>query len=213
MAGLTLLKKYCEKDMRIGIFGGTFDPPHMGHLILADEACQWLDLDQILFVLTPYPPHKQGVMITPVEIRWEMLSKALLGAPSFVQSRVDLDRSPPYYAVDTVKVLREQMPTATLVYLMGGDSLHDLPTWHHPKDFVTACDMIGVMCRPDFQVDLPRLESEIPGITGKVNFIKAPLLEISSSNLRWRIANDKPYRFYLPERVWEIIQSKKLYRA
>ncbi len=199
--------------MRIGIFGGTFDPPHLGHLILADEARWGLKLDQIFFVLTPHPPHKQGRVITPVEIRWEMLTKALHGEPSFVTSRVDLDRNPPHYAVDTVKIMKERMPGTTLVYLMGSDSLRDLPTWYHPEDFIIACDMIGVMRRSDYQVDLTSLEAKVPGITEKASFVDAPLLEISSSDLRWRIANGKPYRFYVPESVWKIIQSQKLYKT
>lgn len=198
--------------MRIGIFGGTFDPPHLGHLILADEARNELELAQIYFVLTPNPPHKQGITVTPVEIRLEMLAKALSGEPTFVISRVDLDRDPPHFAVDTVKIYREMMPGTTLVYLMGGDSLRDLPTWHHPVDFVDACDLIGVMSRPQIQVDIKSVAVKVPGIIAKLRFIDAPLLEISSSDLRWKIANGEPYRFYLRESVWKFIQSKKLYR-
>ncbi|UCH59335.1 MAG: nicotinate (nicotinamide) nucleotide adenylyltransferase [Anaerolineales bacterium] len=198
--------------MRIGIFGGTFDPPHLGHLILADEARIELELAQIYFVLTPNPPHKQGITVTSVEIRLEMLAKALSGEPSFVISRVDLDRDPPHFAVDTVEIFREMMPGTTLVYLMGGDSLRDLPTWHHPVDFVDACDLIGVMSRPQVEVDIKSLAVKVPGIITKLRFIDAPLLEISSSDLRWKIANGEPYRFYLRESVWKFIQSKKLYR-
>lgn len=198
--------------MRIGIFGGTFDPPHLGHLILADEARNELELAQIYFVLTPNPPHKQGITVTSVEIRLEMLAKALSGEPSFVISRVDLDRDPPHFAVDTVEIFREMMPGTTLVYLMGGDSLRDLPTWHHPVDFVDACDLIGVMSRPQVEVDIKSLAVKVPGIITKLRFIDAPLLEISSSDLRWKIANGEPYRFYLRESVWKFIQSKKLYR-
>lgn len=198
--------------MRIGIFGGTFDPPHLGHLILADEARIELELAQIYFVLTPNPPHKQGITVTSVEIRLVMLAKALSGEPSFVISRVDLDRDPPHFAVDTVEIFREMMPGTTLVYLMGGDSLRDLPTWHHPVDFVDACDLIGVMSRPQVEVDIKSLAVKVPGIITKLRFIDAPLLEISSSDLRWKIANGEPYRFYLRESVWKFIQSKKLYR-
>lgn len=198
--------------MRIGIFGGTFDPPHLGHLILADEARNELELAQIYFVLTPNPPHKQGITVTSVEIRLVMLAKALSGEPSFVISRVDLDRDPPHFAVDTVEIFREMMPGTTLVYLMGGDSLRDLPTWHHPVDFVDACDLIGVMSRPQVEVDIKSLAVKVPGIITKLRFIDAPLLEISSSDLRWKIANGEPYRFYLRESVWKFIQSKKLYR-
>jgi len=197
--------------LRIGIFGGTFDPPHLGHLILAQEARYRLDLEQILFVLTPQPPHKQGAPITPVKMRLEMLTSALHDEPAFVLSRVDLDRQPPHYAADTVKLIRQGISGQTLVYLMGADSLRDLPNWHRPEEFVASCDVIGVMCRPDSGVDMSALEAILPGLTGKVMFIDAPLLEISSSDLRRRIASGEPYRFYLPEGVWKIIQSKRLY--
>ncbi|HSF80023.1 MAG TPA: nicotinate-nucleotide adenylyltransferase [Anaerolineales bacterium] len=199
--------------MRIGIFGGTFDPPHIGHLILADEARYSLDLDQVLFVLTPNPPHKKDLSLTPVNFRLEMLASALNGEPAFVLSRIDLDRSPPHYALDTVKLIRQNMPGSTLVYLMGGDSLQDLPTWHQPEEFVAACDQIGVMCRPASQVELPALELKIPGIVKKACLIEAPLLEISSSDIRRRVASGEPYRFYLTAGVWKIIHSKKLYQA
>jgi len=197
--------------MRTGIFGGTFDPPHLGHLILAEEACWQLDLRRVLFVLTPNPPHKREIPVTQAEVRLELLTRALQGKAGFSLSRVDLDRPPPHYAVDTVKLLRGEMPGETWVYLMGGDSLRDLPTWHHPEDFIAACDEIGVMCRPDARVDLTALEARLPGLTQKVRFIEVPLLEISSSDLRRRIAQGQPYRNYLPEAVWKMIQSQRLY--
>src|SRR3990172_859619 len=196
---------------RIGIFGGTFDPPHLGHLILAQEARYKLNLDQVLFVLTPEPQHKQGAQVTPVELRLELLSSALLSDPGFVLNRVDLDRPPPHYAADTVRTIRQSLPGRTMVYLMGGDSLRDLPDWHRPEEFVAACDLIGVMWRPYSGVDMDALEVKIPGLTSKVKFIDAPLLQISSSDLRRRIAAGEPYRYYLPEGVWKIIQSKRLY--
>src|SRR5512143_3713267 len=113
----------------IGVFGGTFDPPHTGHLILAAEAQAQLDLERILWVLTPTPPHKPGQRITSTALRLEMLQAAIDGNPDFELSRVDLDRPPPHYAVDSVHLLRAAYPQAWLAYLMGGDSLDDLPTW------------------------------------------------------------------------------------
>ena len=143
----------------IGIFGGTFDPPHLGHLILAAEAYAQLGLERCLWVLTPDPPHKQGQSITPLKHRLAMLKLAIAGDPQFELSTVDLDRPGPYYAVDTVKILAAQIPGANLVYLMGGDSLRDLPKWHLPADFVDACHAIGVMRRPGDDIDLPDLSS------------------------------------------------------
>jgi nicotinate-nucleotide adenylyltransferase len=198
-------------EQALGIFGGTFDPPHIGHLILAADAQAQLGLARVLFVLTPNPPHKAGRRIRPVAQRLALLQAALDDDPSFELSRVDIDRPPPHYAVDTVSLLREQKPGVELVYLMGGDSLADLPTWHRPQEFVLACDAIGVMCRPGRTVDLEALESKLPGLKERVRFIQAPMLEISSSELRQRMAERQTFRYYLPPAVYQLILKRGLY--
>ena len=116
--------------MKIGIFGGTFDPPHMGHLILAEEACWQLQLDHVLWVLTPFPPHKKDRIISPVQDRLSMVQFAITENDRFKLSRVDIDRQPPHYAVDTVSILQQSSVNDEFYYLMGADSLIDLPTWH-----------------------------------------------------------------------------------
>jgi nicotinate-nucleotide adenylyltransferase len=199
--------------MSLGIFGGTFDPPHLVHLILAEECLYQLNLDRILWVLTPDPPHKQGRHISSQEVRREMLEVALEGNRAFEVSRVDIDRPPPHYALDTVRLLRQAHPFTKLVYLMGSDSLFDLPTWHQPVKFVAACDGIGVMQRPGDPSDLSALEKVIPGLTTKIHFIEAPLLGISSSDIRKRVSEGKPYRYFLPLGVDQIIQQSELYKS
>lgn len=199
--------------MRMGIFGGTFDPPHVGHLILAMEAFDQLHLDKVLWVLTPNPPHKIGKEITSTEIRLEMVEASIGDDPAFQLSRVDIDRPGPHYMRDTVDLLRLEFPAASLVFLMGGDSLRDLPTWHEPVDFVRSCDHLGVMHRVGEKIDLDLLEKKIPGISHKVEFIEAPILEISSQKVRQLVSLGKPYRYYLLPSVFEIIQSKGLYRT
>ena len=199
--------------LRLGIFGGTFDPPHIGHLILATEAQYQLRLERILWVLTPWPPHKAGQPVSPVEERLELLCISLDGNPDFELARVDIDRPPPHFAVDTVKLLHEAYPEATLVYLMGGDSLADLPDWHAPQEFVQACDEIGVMQRPGWETNLPELEQILPGLTERVSFFQAPLLEISSSHLRQRIADGEPCRYYFLPAVYRLIEKRGLYRT
>jgi len=198
--------------LRIGIFGGTFDPPHHGHLILAAECYDQLALDRLLFVLTPSPPHKQGKLVSPTEDRLELLVAAIRRDPIFELSRVDIDRPPPHYAVDTVNLLAREYPGAEMIYLMGGDSLADLPDWHAPDKFLAACDEIGVMCRPGEEVDLSALDRQLPGLAEKVRFVQAPLLEISSSEIRRRAAGGRHFRHYLPDPVYEIILEKGLYR-
>ena len=197
----------------LGIFGGTFDPPHIGHLILAGEARYQLRLDRLLWVLTPNPPHKQHQYITPLERRLEMVQAVLTDAPDFELSRVDIDRPGPHYTLDMVRLLRDRHPGAELAYLMGGDSLTDLHTWHRPVDFVAACDRLGVMRRPGEDIDLAAIEARVPGVSDKVRFIDAPLLEIASSEIRERIAEGAPFRYYLPAVVYDIIESANLYRG
>ena len=197
---------------RIGIFGGTFDPPHIGHLILADEALTQLSLDRLLWVLTPNPPHKRDQAITRLALRLEMLEAVISQDQRFEISHIDMDRQGPHYALDTVNLLAEKLPGAQLVYLIGGDSLRDLPHWHEPQRFINALFALGVMRRPGDAVDLAALEADLPGISSKVKFVEAPLLEIASHQIRERIASGSGYRYYLPPQVYRIIEREQLYR-
>ena len=197
--------------MQLGVFGGTFDPPHIAHLILAAEAYAQLNLNKVLWVLTPQPPHKRNQYITPAADRLAMLKAALGDDPAFELSRVDLDRPAPHYAVDTVKLLKRLHPDDRLIYLMGGDSLKDLPEWHNAQEFVAVCDGLGVMMRSKNEIDLQALESLLPGIRHKVQNIRAPVLEISSTHVREWIAQGRPYRYYLPAAVFQVIQERNIY--
>jgi nicotinate-nucleotide adenylyltransferase len=198
--------------MRIGVFGGTFDPPHLGHLILAEEAGWQLRLDRLLWVLTPDPPHKLGRPITTPEVRLAMLQAATCDNPGFELSQVELNRPGPHYAVDTVRLLADANPGAEIVYLMGGDSLRDLPTWYHPGEFINRCASLGVMRRPGDEIDLEALDRRLPGLLTRVEFINAPLLEISASQIRHRAAVGQPFRYFIPPAVYEIIIAHGLYQ-
>ena len=197
--------------MRIGVFGGTFDPPHLGHLILATEAAYRLRLTRVLWVLTPDPPHKLTVPVSPVEYRLQMV-RAIIASDALSEfSRVDLDRPGPYYAVDTLRLLQKANPDAELVYLMGGDSLRDLPTWYHPNELLNICAVLGVMHRVGEDIDLAALEKQLPGLAARVEFIIAPLMDISSSQIRQRIANGQPFKHFLTRSVYTIIRMNGLY--
>jgi nicotinate-nucleotide adenylyltransferase len=197
---------------RLGIFGGTFDPPHLGHLILAAEAQAQLNLDKVLFVLTADPPHKRGRRLTPIEDRLAMVEAAIKGHEIFEISRIEIDRPGPHYAVDTMRLLANEHPRKIFVYLIGGDSLLDLPEWNRPQEFVAACSAIGVMRRPRTRIDLDDLERALPGLSAKLEFVDAPLLEISSSEIRERVHDGGHFRFYLPGAVYQFIQKKGLYK-
>ena len=197
---------------RIGIFGGTFDPPHMGPLILASEAASQFKLDRLLWVLTPDPPHKQENFITPLTHRLPMLQRMVAYDPVFELSRIEIDRPGPHYTVDTIRLLASQQANAEITLLIGGDSLFDLPTWRFSADLVASVANIGVMRRPSDSTDLATLESKLPGLAKKVRFIDALLQPISSRELRRRIAAGEMYRYYLVPEVYDYIESHKLYR-
>ena len=196
---------------RLGIFGGTFDPPHLGHLILASEALTKLKLTRLLWVLTSIPPHKIGQPISQIADRLAMLKLALKDEPEFEISTIDMDRPGPQYMLDTLNLLAVQYPNSELIPLIGGDSLRDLPVWHKPIDLVAACHQIGVMRRPGDLIDLSQLELQIPGLTDKVRFVDAPLLEIASHEIRQRVVEGLPFRYYLLPSVYEYIIAHKLY--
>jgi nicotinate-nucleotide adenylyltransferase len=199
--------------MRLGVFGGTFDPPHLGHLILAAEAADQLHLDKVLWVITPDPPHKQGAQISPLEVRLRMLQAALDEDARFSISRVDIDRPGPQYAVDTVQIIKKEYPGCQLFYLLGGDSLRDLPKWHAPQRLLATVDGVGVMHRPGDRVDLGGLERFLPGIGMRACFVDAPLLEIASHDIRERVRDGRHFRYFLPDAVYQIVLELKLYGA
>lgn len=197
---------------RIGVFGGSFDPPHIGHMILAAEAHAQLKLEKVLWVLTSVPPHKRPQSVRPTEQRLALVEAALAEEPDFLLSTVDMERPGPHYAVDTMRLLSQQYPQADLIYLIGEDSLYDLPTWYHPQKLIAEVSGLGVMRRPGKTADLQVLEAAIPGIGDKIEFVEAPLLEISSHQVRQRIASGEGFRYYLMPAVYELIQSRGLYR-
>src|SRR5919109_4562595 len=201
-----------KQHERLGLFGGTFDPPHVGHLILASEAKSQLELSRVLWTVTPDPPHKQDQPITSLEHRLAMVRLAIENDPSFELSDVELSRPGPHYTVDAIKLLAQQNPEAEIVPILGGDSLNDLPTWHQPKELLYAAHWVGVMRRPGEQTNLEALERELPGISSKIHYVDAPLLEIASREIRERVAAGKPFRYYLPESVYEYIERNHLYQ-
>ena len=197
---------------RIGVFGGTFDPPHIGHMILAAEARSQLKLEKVLWVLTSVPPHKRNQTISDTAQRLELVQAAIQDEPAFSFSTVDIDRKGPHYAVDSLRLLRAQHPDAGLIYLIGEDSLYDMPSWYQPQTLVNEVAGIGVMRRPGKLVDMAALETALPGISRKVGFVEAPLLEISSSQVRQRIHQGEAFQYYLLPAVYGLIETRQYYR-
>jgi nicotinate-nucleotide adenylyltransferase len=196
---------------RIGIFGGTFDPPHLGHLIIATELRHALALDRILFVPAGRPPHKAGQIISDDRHRLAMLELALADAPEFEVSTVDLDRGGPSYTSETLLLLQRQLRPAEFVFLMGEDSLRDLPTWHRP-DLIAARAELGVARRPGVDLDLASIYAAVPAARDRVHLVEVPEIEVSSRDLRRRAMLDLPIRYQVPRAVEEYIHRHGLYR-
>ncbi len=195
----------------VGVLGGTFDPPHIGHLVLADESVAALGLDQVFWVLTPSPPHKPDRPITPLKYRLMMVEETIKDNPQFHLSRADIDRPPPHYSVGTMEWLAEHHSEMRFIYLMGSDSFMDLPTWYKPQRFVEICEGIGVMQREGITLELSDVERMVPGISAKTYLFDAPLIGISGKDIRQRVREGVPYRYLVPHGVAEIIQQYRLY--
>jgi nicotinate-nucleotide adenylyltransferase len=198
--------------LRIGILGGTFDPPHNGHLLFAKEALFQFKLDKVLFLLTPSPPHKEGNNITRSEIRHRMLEEAISGKSSFEISHVDMDRPAPHYTVDTIRLLKKAHVGHEIIFLMGGDSLMDLPeTWHEPQLFVERCDGLGVYLRTGVDIEMEELEGKIPGIAAKVNILESVQIDVSSTQVRSEVSKGLDVSELVPASVNKIIKEEKIY--
>ncbi len=196
---------------RLGVFGGSFDPPHLGHLTLGQAALEGLRLARVLWMLTPAPPHKQGWNITPLDIRERMVQAMVAQNERFELSRVEMERPGPHYMVDTLTELRRRLPRDEFILLLGGDSLRDLPRWGRPRQLIELC-RLGVMQRPGAEPDLSELESVLPGIGARTEFFAAPRMDISSSDIRRRVKCGEPFAHLVLPGVAEIIVAEELYR-
>ena len=201
--------------MRVGIFGGTFDPVHYGHLLLAETCRQQCRLDRVLFLPASIPPHKQTWRLTPAERRVEMLCLAIGGHEAFLVSDLEIQRGGVTYTVDTLTTLRQQQPQDELFFLMGADSLRDLPTW---REAARICELaVPVVVRrrdtpePDFGV-LAGLVSADRLQQIRQHQVQMPLVEFSSTAIREAVAAGRSIRYQTPRAVEMYIQTQGLYR-
>ena len=201
------------KRERIGILGGTFDPPQLGHLILAEYSRETLHMDHILFVPVADHPVKQGEMRLPIKHRLAMLRLAVSDNPHFSISRVDIDREGPHYSADTVNIIREQFPEAELYFVMGGDNLRTLPTWKRAQDLYRCC-RLAVMKRADEDIAPSMHDDVLPGLSQKVDIVDVPLLSLwlSSTYVTERLRDDLSVRYLVPDAVLDYIADYDLYR-
>ena len=191
--------------MKICLFGGTFDPPHIGHLLIAQTVCEAEDFDKILFIPAFTSPHKKS--ITPVQHRIEMVKTAIVDNPKFEYSDVDILRGGVSYTIDSIMDVKRTMKlkNTDLYYLIGSDSLIDLKNWKEPKEILDECKVI-VAIRPGFRPsDIP------PWILQKVHFANIPRFELSSSKIRSRWVKDLTIRYMVTLPIWEYINQNQLY--
>jgi nicotinate-nucleotide adenylyltransferase len=197
---------------KIGVFGGTFDPIHIGHLILAEEAWFQLGLDGVYFAPAGDPPHKQDRRLTPIVHRITMCELATRDIDYITVSRIDADRPGPHYTADMVRLLSQQAgDNAQIFFLMGMDSLRDLPSWHEAAWLVENCRLVA-LSRHDVRLDWDALERALPGIRERVVILDMPELEIASNKIQQRVRNRQTIRHQVPRAVEEYIYANGLYR-
>jgi nicotinate-nucleotide adenylyltransferase len=202
--------------MRIGIFGGTFDPIHYGHLILAEQCCEQGRLDEVWFVPAPRPPHKGEHQMTRFEQRVEMLALAIAGHAAFRIDELEKERTGPSYTAETLAELHHRHPGHEFFLLVGSDTLADLPHWREPQRVVQLASLL-VTRRPNHEV-MPveelRARLQLPeSMPLRLEVVDTPLIDIASRDLRRRAAAGRSLRYFLPRAVEIYIQDKKLYRA
>lgn len=185
---------------KIGILGGTFDPPHFGHLLMANEVCFQLKLDEMWFMPNRQPPHKIKKSNTTTDDRFQMLKRAIESNPFFRIETIEFSRSGPSYTIDTIKILKEQYPDTEFYFIIGADMIEYLPKWHQIEDLIRLVRFVGVK-RPGYSHS-----SSYP-----ILFVDAPEFGVSSQLIRDRVSKNQTIQYLLPEEVRIYIEEKRLY--
>ncbi|MGH8094453.1 MAG: nicotinate-nucleotide adenylyltransferase [Chthoniobacterales bacterium] len=184
---------------KVGIYGGSFDPIHHGHLILAREALETLDLAEVIFVLAACSPHKTGQEQTSIALRWEMLKESIAGEPGLTASRLEIDRPPPSYSIETMETLCTAQPETKFFFLIGEDNLAQLPEWHRFDDLRRLVQFV-VLDRSGGETKYP-----YPAVRRKI--------DISATTIRKRVASGQSIRYLVPEAVERIIRRENIYQG
>ena len=189
--------------MRVGVLGGTFDPPHFGHLVMASDACERLGLERVLWVPSAEHPFKRDSVRTPAEVRLAMVRAATQDDPRFQVSDIELRRSGPSYTVDTLRQLSETHPGAELVLLVGADVVREMPAWREPHEVALLATIAAVT----------RAGEGLPeGLELPVTPVQVTRVDVSATEIRRRVAAGLTIRYLVPEPVRAIISGAGLYR-
>ena len=198
--------------MRIGVFGGTFDPIHMGHLIVAEDARAALDLDKVLFIPAGQPWFKSYRQITEARHRLAMVQLAVKDNPHFDVTDIEVRRSGPSYTVDTLAELREEHSNAELIVILGIDALREIDRWHQPSRVFQMASVAG-MARPGATLDPSVLHAAIPGASSRMRLLDSALIDISGTDIRRRASAGQSIRYRVPVEVERYIYDNGLYAA
>lgn len=199
---------------KIGIMGGTFNPIHYGHLMLAENAYDSMKLDEIWFMPSADPPHKSGQAILPYSYRSEMTELAIRDVPYFIKSDFESQRSKPSYTAETLRLLHEQYPNTEFYFIMGADSLFQLETWYQPEK-VMAQAILLVAVRDHHSTE--EMHQQIDYLQNKYNariqLMDMPGVDLSSVLIRKRVENQQTIRFFVPEKIRKYIIEHHLYEG
>ncbi|KRK18833.1 nicotinate-nucleotide adenylyltransferase (Deamido-NAD(+) pyrophosphorylase) [Loigolactobacillus coryniformis subsp. coryniformis KCTC 3167 = DSM 20001] len=190
-----------QHKKQVGIMGGTFNPPHLGHLVMAESVGSQLGLEKVLFMPDAQPPHQATKTTIAAKHRLAMVERAIDGNSRFELERAEIDRGGVSYTYDTMVTLKQQHPDTDFYFIIGADMVKDLPNWHRIDDLLKLVQFVGVK-RPEFPA-----ESRYP-----VLWVDAPLLDISSSLIRQRISQNCSVRYLVPDAVLDYIEEEGLYR-
>ena len=198
---------------KVGIMGGTFDPIHYGHLVIANEVLFKFDLQKIIFVPTGNPPHKRSVALADSYHRYMMTQFATMTNQDFDVSNIEVEKESISYTVDTIRVLKDHYKNTKLFFITGTDAVLDLPNWKAPEEILKLCTFISVN-RPGYVTDTleDKLDKLMEKYNGEILSIRAPQLKISSTDIRNRIKEGRPTKYLLPENVEQYILKKGLYK-
>ncbi len=198
---------------RIGIFGGTFNPIHNGHLLIAEAAREEYELEQVIFVPASHPPHKQKTDIAANHWRYDMIRLAVADNPFFFVSNVELLRQGPSYTVDTLRYFHQHYGDGVEFYfIMGTDTLLDLPSWKYADELIELTHFLSAL-RPRYQTDFSMLTSRFGKLANqKIHFLHTPEMEISATDLRMRFLKGCSTRYLLPPAVQQYIQANGIYQ-
>jgi nicotinate-nucleotide adenylyltransferase len=198
--------------LRVGILGGAFNPPHIGHLVCAQEAHVQLDLEKVVFMPFGQAPHREVEADPGAEARLELVELAVGDDARFASSRLEIDRSGPSYTADTLRELREKEPDDELFLILGGDQAAALPRWHEPET-VLSLATVAVVERTNWSRNAIGITlGRLPGAE-RIRYLDMPIMQVSSSTVRRRVAAGQPIRYLVPDKVASYIGENDLYRA